>query len=175
MVQEILQGYGISSGQLNLNILLSHGSSSNWCTVMSHVEELPVVSLITRPPVVMKPEDTVEDAVKRMAEENIGSVVIVDGNFKPLGIFTERDLLRRVCARGLVLREVKLKEVMTRDLLTIKESEPARRALETMIHFEIRHLPVVDSEGRLVGIISIQDVSRPFIGEVDIEELHSAG
>lgn len=142
---------------------------------MSQVEELPVVSLITKPPIVMKPEDTVEEAIKKMADENIGSVVIVDKDLKPIGIFTERDLLRRVCAQGLDPKNVKLKDVMTRDPIAIKESEPARRALETMLHFGFRHLPVVDSEGRLVGIISIKDVSKPFVGEVDIEELHSAG
>ncbi|MEB3806532.1 MAG: CBS domain-containing protein [Desulfurococcales archaeon] len=142
---------------------------------MPQAEEFPVVSLITKQPIVMKPEDTVDKAVSKMAEENVGSVIIVDDKFKPIGIFTERDLLIKVCAKGLDPSKVKLGDVMTRRLVTIKESEPARRALETMLHFGFRHLPVVDSSGRLVGVISIKDVSRPFVGEVDVEELHSAG
>ncbi|MCE4600198.1 MAG: CBS domain-containing protein [Desulfurococcales archaeon] len=142
---------------------------------MPHAEEFPVVSLITKQPIVMKPEDTVDKAVSKMAEENVGSVIIVDDKLKPIGIFTERDLLIKVCAKGLDPSRVKLGDVMTRRLVTIKESEPARRALETMLHFGFRHLPVVDSSGRLVGVISIKDVSRPFVGEVDVEELHSAG
>lgn len=142
---------------------------------MSHGEDLPVVSLIAKPPVVMKEDNTVYEAVKKMAEENIGSVIIVDEEFKPIGIFTERDLLRRVCASDLDPKKVRLGDVMTRDPTTIKESEPARRALEIMLHFGFRHLPVVDENGKLVGIISIKDVSRPFVGDVDVEELHAAG
>lgn len=142
---------------------------------MSHAEDLPVVSLITKSPVVMKEDNTVYEAVKKMAEENIGSVIIVDEEFKPIGIFTERDLLRRVCASDLDPKKVRLGDVMTRDPITIKESEPARRALEIMLHFGFRHLPVVDENGKLVGIISIKDVSRPFVGDVDVEELHAAG
>ena len=142
---------------------------------MSQAEELPVVSLIVKQPIVMKPDDTVENAVKKMAEENVGSVVIVDEHLRPIGIFTERDLLIKVCAKGLNPAEVKLKDVMTPKPITIKESEPARRALETMLHFGFRHLPVVDNDGKLIGVISIKDVSRPFVGEVDVEELHSAG
>jgi CBS domain-containing protein len=138
-------------------------------------EELPVISLVTRHPIVFKKDATVAEAVKKMAEENIGSVVIVDENMKPIGIFTERDLLLKVCARGLDPEKVKLEEVMTPHPVTIKEFETAKRALEIMIHFGFRHLPIIDNEGRLVGIISIKDVSRPFAGEVDVEELHAAG
>ncbi|MCE4619480.1 MAG: CBS domain-containing protein [Desulfurococcales archaeon] len=141
---------------------------------MTH-EELPVISLVTKTPIVFKKDATVAEAIRKMAEENIGSVVIVDDEMKPIGIFTERDLLLKVCAKGLDPEKVKLEEVMTPHPMTIKESESAKKALEIMIHFGFRHLPVVDSDGRLVGIISIKDVSRPFAGDVDIEELHAAG
>ncbi len=137
--------------------------------------DVPIVALLTRKPLYMKPSDTVLEAVKRMAEENVGSVVIVDEDMKPIGIFTERDLLIRVCARGLDMAKVKLEEVMTRDPITVRESDTARKALEIMLHFGFRHLPVVDSEGRLVGVVSIRDVTQPLAGEVDIEELHAAG
>ncbi len=139
------------------------------------LEELPVISLVSKPPIVFRKNATVAEAVKRMAEENVGSVVIVDNDMKPIGIFTERDLLVKVCANELDMGKVRLEEVMTPNPMTIKESESARKALETMIHFGFRHLPIVDSDGRLVGIISIRDVSKPFAGEVDIDELHAAG
>ncbi len=142
---------------------------------MSPDVDVPVISVISRDPIVMSPEATVAEAVKRMSEENVGSVVIVDEDMRPVGIFTERDLLIKVCARGLDPAEVKLGEVMTKNPLVVREDESAKKALEIMLHFGFRHLPVVDAYGRLVGVVSIRDVTRPLAGEVDIEELHSAG
>jgi len=137
--------------------------------------DVPILTLLRRDPIVLPPTATVREAIEKMAEANVGSVIIVDEDMKPIGIFTERDLLVKVCARGLDPASVRLEEVMTRNPMVVRESETAKKALELMLHFGFRHLPVVDSEGRLVGVVSIRDVSQPFAGEVDIEELHSAG
>ncbi|MEB3774791.1 MAG: CBS domain-containing protein [Desulfurococcales archaeon] len=137
--------------------------------------DVPVVSLVGRSTIVMREDDTVSAAIEKMSRENVGSVVIVDDSMKPIGIFTERDLLMRVCARGLDPSGTRLRDVMTRNPLTIRENETVRKALDMMIHFGFRHLPVVDPEGRLVGVISIRDLSRALASEVDVEELHSAG
>ena len=134
----------------------------------------PVSSIASHNPIVMKPSDTVADAIRVMAEHNIGAVVIVDERFRPIGIFTERDLLMKVCAKGLDPSKVKLEDVMTRDPVTIKEDTPVLQALEIMMNFGFRHLPIVDENGVLVGIVSIRDLSKPMM-EVDISELHSAG
>ncbi len=136
--------------------------------------DVPVVSIIQRPPIVFRPSDLVADAVKKMAEENVGSVVVVDEEMKPIGIFTERDLLR-LCASGADLSKTRLGDVMTKNPIVIREDESVKKALELMLYFGFRHLPVVDSQGRLVGVVSIRDVTRPFAGEIDVEELHSAG
>ncbi len=141
---------------------------------MQHMD-VPVVSLVGRSTIVMREDDTVSAAIEKMSRENVGSVVIVDDSMKPIGIFTERDLLMRVCARGLDPSGTRLRDVMTRNPLTIRENETVRKALDMMIHFGFRHLPVVDPEGRLVGVISIRDLSRALASEVDVEELHSAG
>ena len=134
----------------------------------------PVSSIASHNPIVLKPSNTVADAIKVMAENNIGAVVIVDENFRPIGIFTERDLLIKVCAKGLDPAKVRLEEVMTKDPVTIKEDTPVMQALEIMMNFGFRHLPIVDDNGVLVGIVSIRDLSKPMM-EVDISELHSAG
>ncbi|MCE4602550.1 MAG: CBS domain-containing protein [Desulfurococcales archaeon] len=137
--------------------------------------DIPVVSLISRTAIVMREDNTVAEAVERMSTENIGSVVIVDDAMRPIGIFTERDLLMRVCARGLDLGETRLGEVMTRDPIVVREDELARKAMEAMIHFGFRHIPIVDSRGKVVGVLSLRDLSRVAAGEVDVDELHSAG
>ena len=137
--------------------------------------DVPVVSLISRTAIVMREDNTVAEAVERMSSENIGSVVVVDESMRPVGIFTERDLLMRVCARNLDPRETRLGEVMTRDPIVVREDEPARKAMEAMIHFGFRHIPIVDSRGKVVGVLSLRDLSRLAAGEVDVDELHSAG
>ena len=142
--------------------------------VQEEAPDVPVVSIINRPPIVFRPEDPVVEAVRRMAEENVGSVVVVDEEMRPVGIFTERDLLR-LCAQGVDLSKTRLGDVMTKNPTVIREDESVRKALEIMLYFGFRHLPVVDAQGRLVGVVSIRDVTRPFAGEVDVEELHSAG
>ncbi|MCE4624641.1 MAG: CBS domain-containing protein [Desulfurococcales archaeon] len=134
----------------------------------------PVSSLGAHHPIVLSPEDTVDKAIKIMADHNIGAIVVVDEKFRPVGIFTERDLLIKVCAKGLDPKDVKLKEVMTPNPVTVREDTPALQALEIMMNFGFRHLPIVDENGILVGIVSIRDLSKPVV-EVDISELHSAG
>ncbi|BFI76122.1 CBS domain-containing protein [Sulfurisphaera ohwakuensis] len=97
------------------------------------------------------------DIAKVMTEKNIGSVIVVDGN-KPVGIITERDIVKAI-GKGKGL-ETKAEEFMTASLITIREDSPITGALALMRQFNIRHLPVVDDKGNLKGIISIRDITR---------------
>ncbi len=134
----------------------------------------PVSSIASHNPIVLSPDNTVKDAIKVMAEHNIGAVIIVDEQFRPIGIFTERDLLIRVCAKNLDPDKTKLKDVMTPNPVTITDDTPVMQALELMMNYGFRHLPIVDDKGILVGVVSLRDLSKPMV-EVDISELHSAG
>jgi CBS domain-containing protein len=98
----------------------------------------------------------VRDVVRVMYENSIGSIVIVDDVGRPIGIFTERDLLRLV-AQGASL-DSPVDTVMSRDLVVVKGVEGVVRAAMLMSEHRIRHLPVVDDEGKLVGVISVRDV-----------------
>lgn len=142
---------------------------------MAQVLDVPVGSLLAGSPIVLREHDTVARAVEEMSRANKGSVIIVDDELKPIGIFTERDLLMRVCARGLDMQSTTLGSVMTRNPVTVNENDSARRVMELMNHFGFRHVPVVDKEGRLIGVVSLRDISRLLAGEVDVDELHSAG
>jgi CBS domain-containing protein len=99
---------------------------------------------------------SVRDVVRVMYENSIGSIVIVDDVGRPIGIFTERDLLRLV-AQGASL-DSPVDTVMSRDLVVVKGVEGVVRAAMLMSEHRIRHLPVVDDEGKLVGVISVRDV-----------------
>jgi CBS domain-containing protein len=104
------------------------------------------------------PHLTVAEAVAEMNRHRIGSIVIIDDG-RLAGIFTERDVLRRVVGDGLDPKSRRVHEVMTTELITIS---PETTVEETMLVFtdkRCRHLPVL-ADGRLVGLISIGDISR---------------
>lgn len=104
------------------------------------------------------PTVSVADAVAEMNRHRVGSVLVLDGG-RLVGIFTERDVLRRVVGAGVDPKRALVADVMTADVITIS---PDVSIEETMVLFtekRCRHLPVVDN-GRLVGTISIGDVTR---------------
>jgi CBS domain-containing protein len=99
---------------------------------------------------------SVQEAAERMAEHRIGAVAVIDsGELK--GLFTERDLLNRVVARGLQPRDVRLKEVMTRDPVTVGSDATLVGSLATMLEHKFRHLPVLEA-GKVVGVLSCRDI-----------------
>jgi CBS domain-containing protein len=118
-------------------------------------------------------DSTVFDGLKLMAEKQIGSLVVVEGG-QVVGIFTERDFARRVGPDRRKPEETRIEEVMTRDLITVDPSQTVNECMMLMTENHIRHLPVMD-EGRLVGIISVGDVVKDIIEELEfhVEQLKS--
>ncbi|MCG2863332.1 MAG: CBS domain-containing protein [Vulcanisaeta sp.] len=101
-------------------------------------------------------------AVTKMYINNVGSVLIVDDDGRPQGIFTERDLVR-VIAENISL-DTPLSKVMSRKLITATPSESVISAAMKMIENNIRHLPVIE-EGRAVGVVSIRDIIRALMAQ----------
>ena len=99
---------------------------------------------------------TVRDAAQTMTEHNIGAVAVVDSG-KLSGIFSERDLMSRVVAKGLNPDETTVGVVMSKHLVVADPSERIDAAIQKMHAIHARHLPVVD-DGKLVGMISIRDL-----------------
>jgi CBS domain-containing protein len=135
--------------------------------------ERPVRSILHRrrsgPDLVSaRPDETVRDAAKRMAEQRCGSILVTEDE-RLLGIFTERDLLVRVAAAGLDLATTKLRDVMTADPETIGAEEPLREAVRRMDEGSFRHLVVV-SGGRVLGVVSTRDIPALTTGRM-AEEL----
>ena len=93
--------------------------------------------------------DSVLEAVRRMDDANTGSVVVLEGS-RVAGIFTERDLMRRVVLRGHDVTSTPVSQVMTRDLIFTEPDAAGEDAMSKMTRHRCRHLPVVDGE-RLVG------------------------
>lgn len=101
---------------------------------------------------------TVAEAVQAMNTHKVGSVLVMNG-LRLAGIFTERDVLRRVVGADIDPRFTPITKVMTADVITIERSTTVQQVMDTFTEKRCRHLPVVE-DGQLVGLISIGDVSR---------------
>ena len=108
-------------------------------------------------PFILAPDDMVSVAIKTMAALNIGSVVILDGERKVLGIVTERDLLRRLLNEGLDPAKTPLSKIMTTQVKTASADDRVIDWLRQMSNERFRHLPVVDNDGRLINMLSQGD------------------
>lgn len=107
---------------------------------------------------------TVLAAAQKMATQNIGAMLVVDGNALA-GIFTERDALSRVLAKGLDPAKTPITQVMTARPLTISADKPLSHALFIMHDNGFRHMPVVDGD-KLAGVVSVRDALGPEISEL---------
>lgn len=115
----------------------------------------------------LSPDTTVTKAAEAMARSNVGAVMVVEQE-RLAGIFTERDALFRVIARGLDPRATRLAEVMTREPRTVAPSQSYGYALVMMQEYGFRHAPVID-KGRPVGIVSSRNAMDPDLEEFAAE------
>ena len=120
-------------------------------TVAEILSSRPGVTLAALPPTA-----TVRDALQLMAERQIGSVLVVQGDAL-LGIFTERDYARKLALQGLSSAETMLVNVMTARLYVVSPRQTVQECLGIITKGRLRHLPVVDG-GELVGLVSIGDL-----------------
>ncbi|GAB3954634.1 CBS domain-containing protein [Spirosoma harenae] len=106
-------------------------------------------------------EDTVLDALRLMADKNIGAVLVVD-NGELSGIFSERDYARKIVLKDRHSDDTRVADVMTSKVITIEPDQSLDECMVIMSDKHIRHLPVMD-KGELIGIISINDVVTAII------------
>lgn len=113
-------------------------------------------------------DSTVDTAVNKMIERNIGAVLVMDeGNF--VGVFTERDVLKCWMDKNKVsFEKVKISEVMSRDIIVINPDDEVEYAMTIMTNKRIRHLPVVE-QGKIIGLVSIRDVVKYHVGNLEAE------
>jgi CBS domain-containing protein len=107
------------------------------------------------------PDDTVYDALRLMADKNIGAVLVRSAE-RIEGIFSERDYARKVILLGKTSRETLVSEIMTARVISVEPEWTADQCMALMTEKRIRHLPVIERD-RLVGVISIGDVVRAVV------------
>jgi len=103
-------------------------------------------------------EATAEQAIRTMLDRHVGAVAVIDENQRVAGIFTERDVLRRLSLAERDPRKVSIREVMTTPVELATPATTASEALATMVERHYRHLPIIDEDGRLLGMLSIRNV-----------------
>lgn len=101
---------------------------------------------------------TAEQAIRTMLDRHVGAVAVIDENHSVAGIFTERDVLRRLALAGHDPRKISVREVMTTSVEMATLSTTAGEALATMVERHYRHLPIVDDDGKLLGMLSIRNL-----------------
>jgi len=101
---------------------------------------------------------TVADAIGKMLDHHVGAVAIVDSEFRVAGIFTERDVLRKMSLSGSNPQTTSVRDLMTAPVEMATRATGAGEALTIMLERHFRHLPVADDSGKLLGILSIRNL-----------------
>ena len=111
----------------------------------------------------VSPDATVYDALKLMADYDVGALVVMEGE-RLAGIFSERDYARKVILHGKSSRETFVSEIMTEKVLCVRPDQTVDQCMALMTDKRVRHLPVLDHK-HVIGVISIGDVVKEFISE----------
>jgi CBS domain-containing protein len=122
---------------------------------------MPIGEVCNREVVIVQPGETVLEAAQLMRRHHVGDVVVVEergGRRVPVGIVTDRDLVLEVMAPQIDPATVTVKDILTTDLVTIKKDAGLFEAIEYMHAKGVRRLPVVDDNGGLIGILTLDDL-----------------
>jgi CBS domain-containing protein len=117
--------------------------------------------------ITIRPEQTVKEAVERLAKHHIGALV-VEHHLKPVGIFSERDLVNRLAKSGVRAWEYEVRELMTSPIVTARPEDTIEHALGLMTRRRIRHLPILKGED-LAGLVSLGDLIAYRLDQKELE------
>jgi CBS domain-containing protein len=151
------------------------GSANRYCGRRSKGREVRMtVSIILahkgRDVVTIDPAENLAQAIKLLAEKRIGAALVLGADRRLAGIISERDIVRALAERGAAAFDEPVSNTMTRKVETCNESETVVSIMERMTAGKFRHLPVVD-QGRLVGLVSIGDIVKHRVQEMEQESV----
>ena len=116
----------------------------------------------------VRPEHSVFEALRLMAEKGIGAVLVMAGK-DVQGIFTERDYARKLVLQGRASNQTLVRDVMTCNVLCVRPTQTTEECMAIMTENRLRHLPVVDEAGQLFGLVSIGDLVKEIISQQQFE------
>jgi CBS domain-containing protein len=115
-----------------------------------------------------RPDATMSDIITKLGQKKIGAIVIVGDNGEVVGILSERDVIRRLAERGAAALGEPVSQGMTSTVISCQETSTIDELMELMTQGRFRHVPVIE-DGALVGIVSIGDIVKHHIAEVEME------
>jgi CBS domain-containing protein len=133
---------------------------------------MSLLDICDQSPPTVSPEATAADAIRAMLDNHVGAITVVDEHHVVAGIFTERDVLRKLSLSGLDPKATPVRNLMTRPVEMATEQTSNADALAVMLLRHYRHLPIVDANGRLLGMLSIRHLLQ---NEIDglLQQVHS--
>lgn len=120
----------------------------------------------------ISPSDTAQEAAKKMRDKKVSSLVVTDVEDKPIGIVTERDLVRQVCTKAINSNDVIVHRIMSSPLATIDANSSVEVAADIMIQNKVRHLLVVD-ENKVLGIITPSDFTGYLKKKLNLDDVNA--
>lgn len=120
----------------------------------------------------ISPSDTAQEAAKKMRDKKVSSLVVTDVEDKPIGIVTERDLVRQVCTKAINSNDVIVHRIMSSPLATIDANSSVEVAADIMIQNKVRHLLVVD-ENKVLGIITPSDFTGYLKEKLNLDDVNA--
>lgn len=120
----------------------------------------------------ISPSDTAQEAAKKMRDKKVSSLVVTDLEDKPIGIVTERDLVRQVCTKVINSNDVIVHHIMSAPLATIDANSSVEVAADIMIQNKVRHLLVVD-ENKVLGIITPSDFTGYLKEKLNLDDVNA--
>jgi CBS domain-containing protein len=115
----------------------------------------------------LSPQDSVFEALRRMADHDVGAMMVLDDSGHLIGVFSERDYTRKIALMGKSSRDTPVKDIMTANVITVAPQTDTRDCLALMSQKKIRHLPVMDN-GKVLGMISIRDITSDIIADHEL-------
>jgi len=127
---------------------------------------MSIMQICTREPVYIDQDAGIVEVAQLLRQRHVGSVIVVDAQGRPVGVVTDRDLVIEVIAEEVPVDSVTVKDIMAPQLLTVGAGEGLEEVLEKLRQAGVRRAPVVDEEGLLSGMISLDDILRHLSQEI---------
>jgi CBS domain-containing protein len=124
-------------------------------------------------PTVTSPDATVHEAMQKMLENQVGAICVLDAENRVAGIFTERDVMRELVLHGFDPKKTLVRELMTTEVEMATEHTTDAEALEIMLERHYRHMPIIASDAKLLGMLSIRHVLEARVDEL-LEQIRMA-
>jgi len=148
----------------SLSVTISSFSINNYkneiydTLVVSSVSEIMSSNDIVTVPI--DSQKTIQDVANLMIKKKVGSVIVIDTKMQPLGIITERDIIKRVCLENFSSNKILVEEIMSTPLITVMSYDSVDTASRIMTKNRIKHLVVLEDDNRITGLLSVTDITK---------------